>query len=211
MDRKGNHSPPADLAGREVLVCVCGGIAAYKTCHVVSNLVQRGAGVTVAMTTSAMRFVGPLTFQSLSGRDVITSTFQSAESQSAEAQDAQHIRVTESADLVLIAPATANIIGKLAGGIADDVVTTLVISAASPVVLAPAMNSRMWANPIVAGNVAKLQGHGYTMIGPDEGWLACRSVGPGRMSEPEEIIKTVVTMLNAEKPQCHPSTPPVRS
>jgi len=105
--------------------------------------------------------------------------------------------VTEAADLILIAPATANIIGKIAGGIADDLVSTLVVSAASPVVLAPTMNERMWGNPIVQGNVAKLTEAGYKFVGPQEGWLACRGVGPGRMAEPIEILETVAAMLKA--------------
>ena len=151
-------SPDTDLAGYEVLACVCGGIAAYKVCEVVSKLIQRGAGVTVAMTRSAKKFVGPTTFQALTGRHVLTGLWSVD-----DPDDVQHIALTAAADLVLIAPATANIIGKIAAGIADDVVTTLVISAASPVILAPAMNDRMWANAIVQGNVARLKQHGFTL------------------------------------------------
>jgi phosphopantothenoylcysteine synthetase/decarboxylase len=114
--------------------------------------------------------------------------------------DVQNIALTGAADLVLIAPATANIIGKIASGIADEVVTTLVISAASPVVLAPAMNDRMWANPIVQRNVATLQQHGYTFVGPGEGWFACRSIGPGRMAEPADILGTVAAKLKSSPP-----------
>lgn len=183
-------SPETDLAGYEVLACVCGGIAAYKVCEVVSKLVQRGAGVTVAMTRSARKFVGPTTFQALTGRRVLTNLWSAA-----DPDDVQHIALTGAADLVLIAPATANIIGKIAAGIADDVVTTLVISAASPVVVAPAMNDRMWANPIVQQNVAALKKHGFTTVGPGEGWLACRSIGPGRMAEAAEILEAVAAKL----------------
>ncbi len=182
----------ADLAGREVLVCVCGGIAAYKVCEVVSRLVQRGAGVTVAMTRAAQHFVGPLTLQAISGRRVLTDLW-SADDQA----DIQHISLTERANLVLVAPATANVLGKIANGIADDVVTTLLISASSRVVLAPAMNDRMWANPAVQRNVAILIERGFKLIGPASGWLACRAVGPGRMVEPQEILDVVVPMLNA--------------
>jgi len=185
-----------DLSGYEVLVCVCGGIAAYKVCEVVSKLVQRGCGVTVAMTRSARKFVGPTTFQALTGRRVLTGLWSAA-----DPDDVQHIALTGAADLVLIAPATANIIGKIAAGIADDVVTTLVISSASPVVLAPAMNDRMWANPIVQQNVAALKQHGYTLVGPGEGWLACRSIGPGRMAEPGEILETVSAKLKPQPPK----------
>ncbi|MFH1110646.1 MAG: flavoprotein [Planctomycetota bacterium] len=189
-------SPESDLSGYEVLVCVCGGIAAYKVCEVVSKLVQRGCGVTVAVTRSARKFVGPTTLQALTGRRVLTSLWSAA-----DPDDVQHIALTGAADLVLIAPATANIIGKVACGIADDVVTTLVISAASPVVLAPAMNDRMWANPIVQQNVAALKQHAYTLVGPGEGRLACRSIGPGRMAEPGEILETVVAKLKSQPPK----------
>lgn len=181
-----------DLVDYEVLVGVCGGIAAYKVCEVVSSLVQRGASVTVAMTRSARRFVGPVTFQALTGRRVLTSLWHGR-----DVADMQHITLTDAADLMLIAPATANIIGKMACGIADDLVSTLVIGAASPVVLAPAMNDHMWVNPIVQRNVATLAEQGYKFIGPGEGWLACGRFGPGRMVEAEEIVNVVVTMLEA--------------
>lgn len=179
-----------ELTGKEILVCVCGGISAYKVADVVSKLVQRGAGVTVAMTAAAQKFVTPLTFQALSGRPVLTDLWDSE-----KAGDVQHIALTNAANLVLVAPATANIIGKIAGGIADDLVTTLVISAASPVLLAPAMNDRMWANPIVQENVAKLKRLNYIFVGPTDGWLACRSVGPGRMAEPGDILETALAFL----------------
>lgn len=183
--------PPArDLSGREIIVCVSGGIAAYKTCEVVSRLVQRGAGVTVAMTQSAQHFVGPTTFQALSGRSVVTDLWSED-----GPGDVQHISVTERADLMLIAPATANIIGKIACGIADDVVTTLVISAASPVLLAPAMNPRMWANPSVERNLATLKERGFALVGPGEGWLACRSEGAGRMAEPHEMLAKIESLI----------------
>jgi phosphopantothenoylcysteine decarboxylase/phosphopantothenate--cysteine ligase len=173
---------------------VSGGIAAYKTCEVVSRLAQRGAGVTVAMTQSAQRFVGPTTFEALSGRRVLTDLW------SGGGDDVQHISITERADLIVIAPATANIIGKIACGIADDIVTTLVISAASPVLLAPAMNPRMWANAAVERNLATLKERGFASVGPGEGWLACRSEGVGRMADPDEILEDAATLL-ASGPQ----------
>lgn len=185
-----------DLTGYELLVGVCGGIAAYKVCEVVSTLVQRGSGVTVTMTKAAKKFVGPATFPALTGRRVLTSLWQYD-----DAPDVQHIALTGSADLMLIAPATANTIGKIAAGIADDIVSTLVISAASPVILAPAMNDRMWANPIVQRNVESLSERGYKFVGPGEGWLACRSVGPGRMAEASEILLCVIEMLKANRPK----------
>lgn len=177
-------------------MAVTGGIAAYKTCHVVSELVQHGAEVTVAMTESAMRMVGPSTFQALSGRAVLTSLW------SAEyAYDPQHIRLTREADVFVIAPATANIIGKLANGICDDLVSTIAVAADCPMILAPAMNDRMWAHPAVRVNAARLVECGYALIGPAEGWLACRTQGPGRMVEPEEILAAVVKQLLSAPPR----------
>lgn len=184
------------LDGYEVVVAVCGGVAAYKICTVVSRLVQAGAGVTVAMTRSARRFVGPLTFQSLTARRVFTSLWDAG-----HYHDPQHIRLTEAADLFLIAPATANIIGKIAAGIADDLVSTMVMSADCPVVLAPAMNTRMWENPIVQQNVSRLRQCGYHIVAPGRGWLACRTIGPGRMAEPETILEEVTARLRSAPPK----------
>ena len=196
MTTSAETSADRDLVDYEVLVGICGGIAAYKVCQVVSELVQRGADVTVAMTKSATKFVGPMTFQALTGRHVLRSLWACD-----EPGDVQHIHRTGAADLMLIAPATANIIGKIAAGIADDLVSTLVISAASPVVLAPAMNDRMWANASVQRNVTTLTERGYQLIGPAEGWLACRSVGPGRMVEAREMLDRVTELLKAKPPK----------
>ncbi|UCF35180.1 MAG: phosphopantothenoylcysteine decarboxylase [Phycisphaerales bacterium] len=190
MRKKADNAHGGDLAGCEVLLCVCGGIAAYKVASLVSSLVQRGAGVTVAMTEAATRFVGPVTLQALSGRAVITGLWTVP-----HADDVQHIRATERADLVVVAPATANIIGKMASGVADEIVSTLLMSAAPPVLFAPAMNERMWANPIVQKNVKALKELGHVFLGPGEGWQACRHVGKGRMVEPDEILTAVVGRL----------------
>ena len=193
---------PADataLKGREVIVAVCGGIAAYKVADVVSKLVQRGAGVTVVMTKEAQRFVAPLTFQALSARPVRTDTFELPDS-----SDPQHIGLTERADLMLVAPATNNVIAKVAAGLCDDLVSLMVCAAACPVVFAPAMNNRMWDHPVARENAAKLQAIGYRFIGPEPGWLACRNVGLGRMSEPAKIIEHVTAMLS--RPATAPST-----
>jgi len=188
-----DHEPPAPataLKGREVVVAVCGGIAAYKVADAVSKLVQLGAGVTVCMTAEAQQFVTPLTFEALSGRKVRTGTFDLADS-----SDPQHIGLTERADLMLVAPATNNVIAKVAHGLCDDLVSLMVCAAACPVVFAPAMNNRMWDNPIAQENVAKLKGLGYRFIGPDAGWLACRNVGAGRLSEPAKIVDEVTRLL----------------
>lgn len=185
---------PQPLQGYELLVCVTGGIAAFKVAALVSTLVQQGCGVRVAMTRAARRFVGPVTFQALSGRPVQTSLWRSE-------GDIPHLRLTEVADLALVAPATANTIGKLAGGLADDLVGSLLIGAACPVMLAPAMNERMWMHPAVQRNVAFLREHGFLFVGPEEGWQACRAIGPGRMSEPETILQAIRAQLLVRPPR----------
>src|SRR4051794_16113382 len=182
--------PVQSLKGREIIVAVCGGIAAYKIADVVSKLVQLGSGVTVAMTAEAQQFITPLTFEALSGRKVRTSTFDLVDS-----GDTQHIKLTERGDLMLVAPATNNIIAKVAAGLTDDLVSLMICAAACPVVFAPAMNNRMWEHPVAQENFAKLSRLGYRFIGPDEGWLACRNVGPGRLSEPQSIVDQIQQML----------------
>ena len=186
-----------DLAGHEVIVALTGGIAAYKVCTVVSRLVQAGAGVTAVMTRSARKFIGRATLQALTGRQVYTTLWDGGEGK----YDPRHISLTEAADLFLVAPATGNILGKVASGIADDLVSTLVMAADSPVLFAPAMNSRMWCNPIVQDNVAKLRRFGYGFVEPGEGWLACRTIGPGRMAEPDAILQAVRQALLAKPPK----------
>jgi len=173
-----------------VIVAVCGGIAAYKVADVVSKLVQLGAGVTVVMTAEAQKFITPLTFEALSGRPVRTSTFDLVET-----NDPQHIGLAERSDLMLVAPATNNIIAKVAHGLCDDLVSLMVCAAACPVVFAPAMNHRMWDHPVARENVAKLAGLGYRFIGPEAGWLACRNVGIGRMSDSPDIVSEISRML----------------
>lgn len=178
-----------DLADKRVLVGVTGGIAAYKTATVVSRLAQAGASVTVAMTPGATRFVTPLTFQALSGRPVYTTPWEHIES-----HDPQHISLAEALDIALIAPATMDCLARLATGRTEDVVS-LILSAVdlskTPVLLAPAMNTTMWSQASTQRNVATLRGDGFRFVGPGEGWQACRRVGPGRMSEPEEILAEV--------------------
>jgi phosphopantothenoylcysteine decarboxylase/phosphopantothenate--cysteine ligase len=209
MDEVAESLPPPpdqNLAGRELVVAVCGGIAAYKSADLVSRLVQRGAGVTVVMTASAQRFVTPLTFQSLSGRPVRADTFDLRDS-----SDPQHIGLTEKADLMIVAPATADILAKAAHGICDDLVSLMINAAACPVVFCPAMNHRMWENPVTAQNIDRLADLGYQFIGPEAGWLACRNVGMGRMSEPQEILARVIELLAKSKvkrrPAAHGSPP----
>jgi phosphopantothenoylcysteine decarboxylase/phosphopantothenate--cysteine ligase len=189
-----DSSPAAQpLQGREIVVGICGGIACYKVADLVSKLVQAGAGVTVAMTADAQKFVTPLTFQALTGRPVHTNIWATEDS-----GDVQHIKLTEKADLMLVAPATATTIARIAAGLCDDLVALLVAAAACPVMLAPSMNDRMWTNPIAQRNVRTLTEAGYTLIGPDAGWLACRNVGAGRMSEPAAIFEAVINALKVK-------------
>lgn len=163
-----------------------GGIAAYKTAMLVSRLAQSGAQVTVAMTDSATRFVTPLTFQALSARPVYTSAWEHVES-----KDPQHISLATAADVVVVAPCTMDCMAKLAHGITEDVVCLIVAAVdrrKTPVLLAPAMNSAMWAQPSTQRNARTLVEDGFSIVGPDEGWQACRHVGPGRMVEPERLL-----------------------
>jgi len=187
---------PGDLAGYELILAVCGGIAAYKLCQVTSTLVQRGCGVTVGMTTAATRFVGPTTFQSLTGRQVFTTLWDAQ-----DYYDPQHLKLSSRADLLLVAPATANILGKAACGIADELVSTMIMAAGCPVVFAPAMNQRMWCNPVVERNILTLTDLGYSFIEPTSGWLACGEVGPGRLAEVDTIIAFVADRLKAAVPK----------
>ncbi|MBL8761368.1 MAG: hypothetical protein JNL50_08715, partial [Phycisphaerae bacterium] len=187
---------PSDavLKGARVFVGVMGGIAAYKTATLVSTLAQAGAEVTVAMTPGATQFVTALTFQSLSARPVYTSPWEHIES-----QDPQHIALATRTDLAVVAPCTADGLSRLATGRCDDVVT-LILAAIdrrkTPVLLAPAMNTVMWEQPATQRNVGQLAGDGFSFIGPEDGWQACRNVGKGRMSEPEAILRRVVQILS---------------
>ena len=181
------------LRNREVLLCVTGGVACYKAADLASRLVRAGAGVTVALTEAACRFVAPLTFRALTGRAVHTSLWETS-----GGHDMEHVAVTEQAHVMVVAPATANILGKIACGIADDLVSTLALTAsgACPILLAPAMNSRMWSAPAVRDNVKTLLARGCHMVGPGEGPLACGATGVGRMAEPEEIVAKIAEILS---------------
>ena len=174
-----------------VLVCVCGGIAAYKVGYIVSQLAQRHIHVDVAMTDGAQKFVGPLTFEALSGHQVHTDLWHNP-----GGSDPQHINLAQNAEVILVAPATANMIGKIAHGLADDLVSTLLLAAApEKLIVVPSMNEQMWNNPAVQANIASLRSRGLAIIGPESGWQACRTVGIGRMSEPEAIVQAVLSHL----------------
>ncbi|MEM6334503.1 MAG: flavoprotein [Planctomycetota bacterium] len=187
---------------KRLLVAVTGGIAAYKTCHAVSRLSQAGHDVRVIMTPAAARFVGPVTFQALSGHPVMTSAWQPDPASGFPDPDplpdllaSPHIALARWCDLMLIAPASADCIARLAAGLTDDLVT-LTASALptnTPLWLAPAMNADMWHNPIVQRNLAALRDAlpNLTLLDPDEGWQACRTSGQGRMMEPDAIIDRI--------------------
>jgi phosphopantothenoylcysteine decarboxylase/phosphopantothenate--cysteine ligase len=171
------------LSERRILLCVCGGIAAYKAAELVRRLRDAGAQVQVAMTENALRFIGAQTFQAVSGMPVRTSLWDAA----AEAAMG-HLELARWADQVVIAPATANTIARLAQGFADDLVSTLCLATTAPIAIAPAMNHRMWLHPATQANIATLRSRGVQLIGPGDGPLAEGESGPGRLSEPDEIV-----------------------
>jgi phosphopantothenoylcysteine decarboxylase/phosphopantothenate--cysteine ligase len=176
---------------RELVVAVGGGIAAYKTAYLVSRLVQTGARVTVAMSPAARKFVGPATFAALSGRPVATKVFESS-----TFPLGAHIELAERAELLVVAPATARFLAQAALGISDDLLSTLYLCCRCPVLLAPAMNSRMWEQPAVQRNVAQLEKDGVHFAATGEGWLSCRQTGSGRMAEPEQILTRIANVLS---------------
>ena len=167
-----------DGGGRTVVLGVTGGIAAYKSCEVVSRLVKAGVGVHVIMTQSACEFVSPLTFQTLSLNPVAVDTFEAP-----NAWEVEHISLAKKADLLLIAPVTANVLAKLANGLADDMLTTTALACPAPLLLAPAMNTVMWQHPATQKNLQTLLSRGARSVGPEGGSLACGDIGAGRMSE----------------------------
>lgn len=184
----------AVLQGSEILIGVTGGVAAYKTAALVSQLVQAGAGVSVVMTESAGKFIGAATFAALTGRRVVTSMFDELAEPLGE-----HITLAQRAQLLCVAPATANFLGKAAGGIADDLLSTLMLSFSGPILLAPAMNTQMWDAKAVQRNVARLRDDGCRIIDPEEGWLSCRQRGAGRMAAVDTIHQAIEQSL-AERP-----------
>jgi len=174
---------------------VAGGIAAYKAAELCRALIQRGFGVQVVMTAGATEFVKPLTFAALSGRKVITSLFSSANSEDTLSSAVEHIAVAQDNQLLVVAPATADLLAKFAHGLADDFLTTLYLAFTGPVVLAPAMNSNMWAHPATQTNLETLRARRHAIIEPEDGFLACGTVGPGRLADPERIADAVAAEL----------------
>lgn len=171
---------------KKILLCVTGGIAVYKAVALVSKLTQAGYDVRVIMSESARQFVQPLTFQAMSRNDVYTDTFDEKDS-----RVIAHIDLADWADLIVVAPATANTIGKYANGIADDMITTTLLAATKPVWMAPAMNVHMYDHPAVLHNIDTLYKRGIRFIEPSEGYLACGYVGKGRLEEPEQIVERI--------------------
>lgn len=174
------------MKGKRILLCVSGGIAVYKAAALTSKLVQAGAEVKVMMTASAREFVTPLTFQALSRNPVYTDTFDEK-----DPSVIAHIDLADWPDLILVAPATANMIGKIANGLADDMISTTLLAATAPVWIAPAMNVHMYDHPAVKKNMSTLSSFGYSFVEPGEGYLACGYVGKGRLEEPETIVSLI--------------------
>lgn len=187
-----NFKPPDFQMEKNIVVGVCGSIAAYKVPSVIRKLQENNWNVKVIMTKAATKFVTPLTFETISKNPVYTDMF------SREVQwEISHISLSEFGKILLVIPATANIIGKVAGGIADDLLSSTVMAFSGKVVFAPAMNFRMWENPIVQENVKKLKGLGYVFIEPEKGNLANGSIGTGRLASLEKIIETVENVFQS--------------
>ena len=179
-----------NLVGREIVVGVSAGIAAYKAAALTSLLVQDGAGVTAVLTRNARKFIGTATFAALTGRPVATRGFD----QSAYPLGA-HIELAARADCVVVAPASADFLARAAHGMADDLLTTLLLCCDCPVILAPAMNAAMWKHPAVQRNVEQVVADGARIVPPGSGWLSCRQSGVGRMAEPAEIAAVIRAVL----------------
>jgi len=179
---------------RNVVLGVSGGIAAYKALEIVSLLIKKDINVDVIMTESATKFITPLSFQSLSQNMVTCDMFTEP-----KAWEIQHISLAEKADVFLVAPVTANVIGKVANGIADDMLSTTILATRAKVIFAPAMNTNMYNNPIVQDNIKKLKSFGYEFIEPAEGRLACGTTGKGKLESPEVIVDRVLMELNEKK------------
>ncbi|WP_071432228.1 bifunctional phosphopantothenoylcysteine decarboxylase/phosphopantothenate--cysteine ligase CoaBC [Angelakisella massiliensis] len=182
------------LKGKTVLLGITGGIACYKAAALTSALVKQHCNVQVIMTKNAMEFISPLTFESLTGNRTVTDTFDRNHSYQVE-----HISLADQADLVMIAPATANVLAKLAHGIADDMLTTTVLACNCPKIAAPAMNTKMYQNPVTQDNLKTLEKYGWEIITPASGRLACGAVGLGKMPEPEDLLESILHRLAHER------------
>lgn len=182
------------LKGKTVLLCVSGGIACYKAAELTSALIKQHCNVHVLMTENATQFIAPLTFETLSKNRCVTDTFDRNHQ-----YDVEHIALADQADLVLVAPATANVLAKLANGLADDMLTTTVLACTCPKIAAPAMNTRMYENPVTQDNLRKLQGYGWEIVEPASGRLACGDIGKGKLADVETLLEAVLHALTHEK------------
>lgn len=182
------------LKGKTVLLGVTGGIAAYKIANLASMLKKAHADVYVLMTENATHFITPITFESLTGNKCVVDTFDRNFQ-----FNIQHVSLAKKADVVLIAPATANVIAKMAHGLADDMLTTTILACQCPKIVAPAMNTRMYENPITQDNMKILEKYGFTVIKPDVGYLACGDTGAGKMPDPEELFDYILQAVQCEK------------
>ncbi len=183
-----------NLEGKQIVLGVTGGIAAYKACSLCSQLKKAGAQVYVILTKNACQFVTPLTFETLSNHPAVTDTFARPET-----WEVEHVALAKRADLFVIAPATANILAKMACGIADDMLSTTVLATRAPILVAPAMNTGMWENEATQANVRLLKSRGVHFVGPEGGYLACGDSGAGRMSEPDRIAAVIDEMLHPKR------------
>ena len=179
---------------KEIVLGISASIACYKSCEIVSGLVQRGISVHTVLTRAATNLISPLLFQYLSGNRSYSDLFSSGNF------SPEHISLADRADLVIIAPATANTIAKLACGTTDNLLSCLVYAATAPVLIAPAMNTRMYRHPVTQENIKKIKALGYRLIGPEKGWLSCGAEGEGRMSTPQDIITAAIDLLKEERP-----------
>lgn len=183
----------------KVVLGVGGGIAAYKAAEIARLAIQNGMSVQCVMTAGAREFVQPLTFATLTGQKVITDLFSSQSPEATLSSAVEHIGVAQENDVLLVAPATANVLARFAHGIADDFLSTLYLAFTGPVILAPAMNNNMWAHPATQANIATLRARGHRVIEPGEGFLACGTVGPGRLAEPEQIVAALLEAKRARR------------
>jgi len=189
-----SSDPEAPSSQKNIALGVCGGIAAYKAVEVLRGLQQAGCAVRVAMTKRACEFIQPLTFRALSGSHVVVDDYAPD-----NPDPIAHITFSQTADLLIIAPATANIIAKFANGVADDFLTSTYLACSAPVLIAPAMNTTMWEHPATQRNLDQLRADGVHIIEPDAGEMACGTIGPGRLSEPERIVAAALSILESSR------------
>lgn len=179
-----------NFKNKNIVIGITGGISAYKACGLVSYLKSEGANVYVIMTKNACNFITPLTLETLSSHEVVVDMFKEK-----SYVDVKHISLAKMADLFLIVPASANIIGKVANGIADDMLSTTIMATTAPVIFTPAMNTNMYKNPIVQGNIRKLREYNYLFIEPDKGMLACGDIGSGKLPSTKDIVESTKKLV----------------